>query len=454
MNQEFMRLFRESQSLTEAGRLKSSLEKLQAATLTADDRGWRALGKANEAILLGNHLGDGLAAYKAARESLSYIKDFQSASAEFAEMTQLTVFEDILNILPRWSENYEECLRLNQIRVVFLPSQESNDKLQEIMDLKSQETEWWLTRLGLAYNFYGSERPEPDLSRIAQGMSVLQCLLRRALDETPGFNLTAEQFEAVLLDYIFIGYKYLEVLRKRLRSKGGDGKSRDKEEILAVAGNILDIWLEVAPDIPTWKKENRKEFEDVFGYYWLFLDSFNSLDNFEAKHEMLPLTKYFKKAMRTCIKCRKPIPKVATFCRNCLWKSIQKVDLQHKKLFQEFPQKFPQETRSSSSDSISQEMFDPFSGWEDQSSDFFPPFKPKSLATRIFNWLVLLGCTAIFIYWCRTDYYENLFPESGEISLRTIGRMLVGVFVPFLGISLWIEEMIKLLLYIHPRRFK
>ncbi|MDR1678124.1 MAG: hypothetical protein LBS44_07025 [Deltaproteobacteria bacterium] len=447
MNEKFMRLFLNSLPLTKAGLLKISLVKLRAATLTAGDRGWRALGKANEAILLGHHFGDGLAAYEAAKESLVDIREFQAASAEFAEMTQLTVFEDILNMVPGWSESYEECIRLNHIRAEFLPSQESNDKLQEIIDLNNQEPEWWRTQLGLAYNFYHCDRPEPDRSLIAQGMSVLQCLLRRALDESPGYNLTADQIEAVLLDYIFIGYKQFEVLRDRYQAKWGAGNYLPKDDILAVANNILDIWLEVASKLPTWKKENRKEGEKTLGYYWIFFDSFS------AKEVLLPLTKYFKKAMMVCKKCGQPIPKVATTCRNCL---IQ-FNVEAFSQLEEVCREASQETLSSTSDRNLQKMYDPFIGWDDQSSgleESFLPDQPKSLANRIFNWLVLLGCLAVFFYFVKTDYYAKIFQEYSEIGYLNIGSLLMGVLVPLLGLNLLIDEIMELLAFWDKRKFK
>jgi hypothetical protein len=66
--------------------LRSALSKREAATqLMKRDEAHYALGKANEAILPGDYIGDGLAASDAAKEALKHIEDFRVASKGMGE---------------------------------------------------------------------------------------------------------------------------------------------------------------------------------------------------------------------------------------------------------------------------------------------------------------------------------------------------------------------------------
>ncbi|MDR1678122.1 MAG: hypothetical protein LBS44_07015, partial [Deltaproteobacteria bacterium] len=243
-------------------------------------------------------------------------------------------------------------------------------------------------------------------------------------------------------DYIFIGHKYLNALLLRYQFKRGFGTNQDKEEILAVAKNILDIWVEAAPDIPTQKKEIRKVYEEIFGFYWMFLAMFHAQD------EMLQLTKYYEEAMMACPDCGKSIPKIAPICRYC----IQPLTGMAKSLLKEADQEFG----TSPSHRTTQVDFHQKSDWEDQSSyvQEYGVRVRKSCATRIFNVLVFMICTALFIFFLKTGYYDDIKTESNEFSLWSKRYQLVGTLVPLLGFACLFSEILDVILFFYYRRFK
>ena len=309
MNQAFLEFYQESVAYKDKGMLASAIEKRRQATAAAHNIGWRALGKAYEAILLGVHIGDGIAAYAAAKECLENAEDFHTAAEEWYKVTGFSVFDDLFNMITQWSESYDACIKWNRLREQLSLG---TDILQSIEIVRQQEPEWWRAQLVFAYNCYSRERPEMDAGQYGQGMSILQCILRRGLDDEPGYNFGKDGMEHMLQDYIWIAHRHSnEVLLPKYQLANGQGTNPPKNEILIVLRNVLKLWEECAPDIPIQKEEIKKFYPSTFQMYWL------DFAVYHAQDELQHLQKYYPNTMKSCPDCGKEIPIISPVCRYC-----------------------------------------------------------------------------------------------------------------------------------------
>lgn len=310
IDKSFLRLFRESIAFKDAGLLKSALLKREAATeRMKHDKGHYALGKANEAILLGYHIGDGIAAFAAAKEALKNTNAFCDTSKEWEEETGLTVFNDIFNIIRQWSASYDECVELNKLRVKWIATNEARHDLAAIEYCRKQEPHWWITQLSIAYDYYSRERPEMDQGLYAQGMSVLQCLLSRSSSEDPGYELDYDTYVHLLDDYVVISrMQFQRVLNKYQAKAGLYNTPDDPEEVLIILENALKIWTDFAPVL---ERKDKALFTNYFVDYWL------SLAMIHEENRMNPIAEYLPDAMINCPLCGKRIANGSPVCRYC-----------------------------------------------------------------------------------------------------------------------------------------
>jgi len=310
MNQSFFELYQESIAYKDQGMLASAIEKRRQATAMAHNIGWCMLGKANEAILLGTHIGDGIAAYATAMECLENVEAFHTATEEWREATGFSVFDDLFNMITQWSDSYDACIKWNRLKERFSPNA---DIIKGIELARQQEPEWWRVQLGFAYNCYSRERPEMDAGQYGLGMSILQCILRRGIDDEPGYSLGEDSMEHLLQDYIWIAHSNSnKVLLPKYQQANGQETNPPQKEILIVLRNVLDIWEECAPYIPMQKREIKETYLAAYQFYWLDLAIYNLQD------EILPLRKYYPEAMKPCSDCKKEIPVISPVCRHCM----------------------------------------------------------------------------------------------------------------------------------------
>jgi len=310
INPQFRILFEESLAYKDAGLLASALKKRQEATaLVQHDKGQYALGRACEAILLGYHIGNGVEAFKAAKESLKDMDAFHAAAEEWRQATGLNVFADILNIIRQWAPSYEEYTELNRLRVKWSPSAEAESELNNIPAMRKELPHWWRAQLLTAYNYYSRQSQEMDRGMYAQGMSILQCILSRAEVEESNYELEYGAFVHLLDDYIVIAKRHADALLYKYQKKHGQGEvPQDPGELLIVLKNVIDIWNRFAPDMAA---KERAVFEDYSQVYWLTLAMVHAQDAME------PLARHYPGAMTDCPGCGKQIPKASPMCRYC-----------------------------------------------------------------------------------------------------------------------------------------
>jgi hypothetical protein len=310
IDKKFLNLFQESRAFKDAGMLKSALSKREAATeRMKHDKGHYALGKANEAILLGYHIGDGIAAFAAAKEAIKDIGAFQAASEEWEEQTGLTVFDDIFSIIRQWSASYDECVELNKLRVKWFATNEARYGLTDIENSRRQEPRWWITQLSIAYDYYSLDLPEMDQGLYAQGMSVLQCILSRSLSEEPGYELDYDAYVHLLNDYVVISRKHFLNILNKYQAKAGLYKTPDNpDEVLIVLENALKIWTDFAPAL---EAKDKALFTGYFLYYWL------SFAMMHKEDRMNPIANYLPDAMVNCPLCGRRIANGSPMCRYC-----------------------------------------------------------------------------------------------------------------------------------------
>jgi hypothetical protein len=147
-----------------------------------------------------------------------------------------------------------------------------------------------------------------DRGLYAQGMSVLQCILRRSLDEIPGYNLEYDFFMHVLDDYMIISHKHCYNVLLRYQSANNMNIPGDYNETLIVLREPLDIWLEFMPEMQLKDKEL---FSDYYQMYWMLLSMIKIQDKMKVFY------KYFPDTMRNCDKCGNLIPKKLSVCHYC-----------------------------------------------------------------------------------------------------------------------------------------
>jgi len=311
--QMFLDLFMESVKLKDRGLLHGSLGKRREATELAAMSGnpaLRAIGKANEATLLGYHIGDGIAAFAAAKDALSNPELFAAADKEWHRVTGLTLFEDILNIIRQWSESYDEYFQYCRLYAKYYPNKMPEKDIKELENARNQVPEWWKFQIGyLAHAHFSRESAAADKGAYGPGMSVLQCVLSRALAGRPGYDIEYVYFEHTLDDYIVISHRqFSNVLMKYQAAHGRDTNPGSHNELSIILDEPLRIWGEFMPDM---READKAKYSDYLQMCWLNLAMLHAQDKVDA------LGKYFPDAFTACPNCGRRIVRQSPICRYC-----------------------------------------------------------------------------------------------------------------------------------------
>jgi len=304
--------YQASVQLKDRGLLYSSLAKRREATAMAErfnSPGLRAICKANEATLLGYHIGDGIAALAAAKEALADPELFAAADKVWHDVTGLVLLHDMLSIIRQWSESYDEYRAYSRLYADHFPNEMTEKNFAALEEARHTTPEWGEFQLGLAYRHFSRESPELDRGAYCSGMSVLQCALSRALAGQSGYNIDYEHFEHALDDYVVISHQHFnQVLLKYQAAHGMGTNPGDHRELSVILDEPLRIWNEFMPDM---REVDKEKFSGFFQAFWLDLAMLHAQDKTD------PLARYFPEVFIPCPECGERIPRQSPICRYC-----------------------------------------------------------------------------------------------------------------------------------------
>jgi hypothetical protein len=268
--QEFIQKFAESVRLKDFGLLKSSLEKREESTKSAQNPGYYSIGKTNEAILLSHHIGDGLRAYEAIKEALKNVEAFAKADAEWKAEFRFSPLFDCFGFIGLWTESYEEAIQRAEQAEKWVSMPNNAERINQLKEKKASGVKWWETQFAMSQNYYSRTTQESDAGKYAAGMSILHCIIDRAIKEQPGYEMDEDELFDLLDDfltlslrtYIGISQKFVAALPNNPELKYVDGPS----EQFIVFQNPFSYWLQLMPDCPQkWKQTFQKHYEVFMG---------------------------------------------------------------------------------------------------------------------------------------------------------------------------------------------
>ena len=332
ISQELIRVFVESLSCKDMGLLKSALEKREeAGRISQGNAGDFALAKANEAVLLGVHVGDGMRAYNAAKESLKDIEALKNASDEWqTTVMAFSPMRDMLGFIINWAESYEEAISYSKVTEKQYPNDPRvKMQTQSLMKTQSGGDPWWKTQFTIAHQFYSRSIQSEDAGKYASGMAVLHCILERANKETLGYDIDTNDIFDILDDFVVLSiHAYNEVLAKFVSALKGDPtleqRFNDPAEQFIIYKNPLKIWLELMPECSSkWKPTFQSHCETLM----------------KSPHPILPeimgkLATFFPDAkveFKKCEFCGHKNSTITPICVNCTrpFKGTRRNDFHH-----------------------------------------------------------------------------------------------------------------------------
>ncbi|MDR1223060.1 MAG: hypothetical protein LBL07_09335 [Tannerella sp.] len=264
---EFKQKFAESIRLKDFGLLKSSLEKREEATKSVQNTpGYYSIGKANEAVLLGHHTGDGLRAYEATKEALRHVEAFAKADVEWKSEFGFSPLLDCFGFIGLWVESYEEAIQQAEQAEKWVSIPNNAVRINQLKEGQKSGTKWWEMQFAMTRNFYSLATQKSDAGKHAAGMSILHCIIDRAIRERPGYEMDENDLFDLLDDflklslqaYIGISQKFVAALPHNPELKYVDGAS----EQFIVFLNPVSYWLQLMPDCPQkWKSTFQKHYE-------------------------------------------------------------------------------------------------------------------------------------------------------------------------------------------------
>jgi uncharacterized protein (DUF983 family) len=268
IDKNFLRLYRESIDFKDAGMLQSALSKRQAATeLMKHDEGHYALGKANEAILLGHHIGDGLEAYAAGKEALRNISAFAEADAQWKSVFGFSPLLDCFGFIGLWAVSYEEAIRYAEQAERWVSIPNNTENIRQLKAKQKSGIKWWEMQYATAQNFYSRTTPERDAGKYAAGMSILHCILDRALKEQPGYEMNEDDIFNLLDDFVSLSLRaYNDILQKFVKALARDPGLQHVDgpaEQFIVFRNPVSYWLQLMPDCPPkWRSAFQSHYNE------------------------------------------------------------------------------------------------------------------------------------------------------------------------------------------------
>jgi hypothetical protein len=267
LSQEFIRMFAESVRLKDWGLLKSSIEKREEATKSVqNDPGYYSIGKANEMILLGHHMGDGLGAYEAAGEALKHVEAFAKADVEWKSKAGFSLLFDCFAFIGQWAASYEEAIQYAEQAERWVSIPNHAVRINQLREKQKSGAKWWKMQYAMTRSFYSRATPELDAGKHAGGMSLLHCILDRALKEQPGYEIDENDLFDLLDDFLWLScqtyngilQKFVMALPNNPRLQHVDGAA----EQFIVFLNPIKYWLQLMPDCPQkWKPTFQAHYE-------------------------------------------------------------------------------------------------------------------------------------------------------------------------------------------------
>jgi hypothetical protein len=316
INQLFLTKFANSVQLKNWGLLSSSLKMRQEATESMkDDPGHFALGKANEHVLHYAHIGDGLNAYATVSEALGNFKDFVEIDKEWRIAAGFSLVTDCLSFAGNLADTWERAETFQRRLLELDPSEPRNaQRLEQIQSLRQKGAKWWDTQLGVAHVHYSRTSPELDQGKYQQAMSILHCVLARAIDSQDAYDLDEDTVYDILDDYLLLSNESYKITLARYHQALKSGAFADtmdgpKEQFL-IFEKPLEIWLELMPDCPP-------KFKPIFNAFYELLK--------QSPYPIYPsildkLGQYFPNAsvkVQVCPECGKENSQISSICIYC-----------------------------------------------------------------------------------------------------------------------------------------
>jgi len=272
IKRDFLSLYHESLQCKDLGLLASALRKRQEATARAGgDKGLYALGKANEAMLLGHHIGDGLKAYAAAKEALADRESFAKADAEWEKERGFSLLRDCLGFIVYWSESYKEALLYcEELQKRENPPPDIAMTIQQIHDRQREGKSWWEVQKAFAHVFFSRNSPERDLGKYASAMAILHCILAREEGQKSGYEMDEESVFDLLDDYLALSLRSYCVIFKNFRTAIDHGVPLGHvdgpSEQFIIFEEPLKQWLRLMPECPEkWKPTFQSRYKEFMG---------------------------------------------------------------------------------------------------------------------------------------------------------------------------------------------
>ncbi len=274
-NQEYLTmLFLKSMMFKDRGLLKSALEcRVRAVQHAAGDEGRFALAKANEAVLLAHHIGNGTDAYSNAQDCLERLDALIESDAEWQDNFGFSPALDVFQFCAYSSKNYEESIK--RMRLIddynLLDSAQVQKNIASIKEADQLGYKWWNCQRGFARSFASRESQDKDNGQYPAAMSILDCILARGLRQDKGYDMSADEMFDVLDDMIAFSLQaYNAIYQKFCDALAKDpslGQTDAPSEQYVIFKKPLEHWLELMPDFPAkW----RPTFES---YYRHFMNS-------------------------------------------------------------------------------------------------------------------------------------------------------------------------------------
>ena len=268
LNKDFLRHYNQSVRYKDWGMLQSALdERLRATKFVLGNPGQYALSKTTEAVLLMHHIGDGVGAYAALKEALKDIDALAMADKKWKFKKRYSLLKDSLCFVVYLAESYGEAIDYCKKTIQYVPRVQYEKVLSQLQESRQNGMPWWKMQFYMSQAFCTRTSAAQDNGKYAAGTSILLCILQRASDGKPGYDIDEENIFNMLDDclsysvqtYNIIFPKFSKGLKKRKKIVlNADGP---KEQFI-VFRETLRLWLKLMPYCPEkWKRTFQAHYE-------------------------------------------------------------------------------------------------------------------------------------------------------------------------------------------------
>jgi len=282
VSEEYFRPYAESLQLKDWGLLKSSLQKrIEATRLMKNDNAYYRLGKANEMILLGFHIGDGIQARAACLEALKDLDNngldsFLKLDKEWEKQVGFSVLRDCLDYAILWSDSFDEAIKYCQKLIEYFssgPNQIRQKRLEELQKQKKTGSFKWVeSQRNNVHSFASRTTSEMDNGKYAPAMSILQCIMQNINDSKKGYVFDNPDeayltYEDCLDDCLSFSIAYMGVISKKYVAAFKENKQQMQHinpatEQGIIFDNTLKLWIDFMPEcLPKDNYKYRKYYE-------------------------------------------------------------------------------------------------------------------------------------------------------------------------------------------------